>query len=56
MLQLIANTIMVCLQKEEEGFDHQISKMPSAPSPDTVTKTLQSICMKFSIREMLFRY
>lgn len=34
---LIAKTTMFYLQKEEEGFDHQIAKMPPVPSPDTVT-------------------
>ncbi|KAG6597123.1 Acyl-coenzyme A thioesterase 8, partial [Cucurbita argyrosperma subsp. sororia] len=29
-------TLLASFQKEEEGFDHQISKMPSVPAPDTL--------------------
>ncbi|KAA0048970.1 acyl-CoA thioesterase 2-like [Cucumis melo var. makuwa] len=29
-------TLLASFQKEEEGFDHQIAKMPPVPSPDTL--------------------
>lgn len=53
---LIVMTTMVYSQKEEEGFDHQIAKMPPVPSPDTVTKFFQLICMIVSTRDLPFGY
>lgn len=53
---LVVKIIIAYSQKEEEGFDHQIAKMPPVPSPDTVTKILQPICTTISTRELPFSY